>query len=427
MTTTDVNTQFDTNRASQIQSLQDAVRRNQEDIAAFDSGEAQRRIDAEIAGRVERGEIRDNGNGTYTALTGWDRNETFRIQRATRPGELTLVLPESGLDEGTGYFAQPEWHGLGTVIPGGISDVEKVLELSGLGYEVVQRKVRYMGKTGKDLREVPGSFVNTRDDTGDPLGVVGARYVPFQNRDAFAFLQELVDNHDVKFASAAPLDGGSRVFISVELPDTVVLDIPGLPDGDPIRPYVAVFNTHDGSGLFRAVVTPWRPRCKNTERLALREAHTSWGVRHTKSAPDRAAEAARQLGLARKYFDQFKAEQEVLARVDIELDQFNELIASLYPEPAEVAEGHRKLTAREAGIRERRETALRGIFRDEAAQVGRTAFAAERAVTNYLDHGVNRRQGSADSLAAARASAILEGADDDRKSAAHRQLIKLAA
>jgi phage/plasmid-like protein (TIGR03299 family) len=420
--TTDVNAQFDTDRAGQIQMLQDARADYQNRVADFESGAAQAALDAKLAGQVADGKIAMIGDGRYRVLEGWDRNEVFSVQRATRPGELTLILPESGLDQGTGYFDRPEWHGEGFVELGGSSDIERVLAKSGLDYDVMQKPVRYHDSTGL-LRTDPRAFENYRSDNGDPLGVVGTRYRPFQNRDAFAFLQEMVSDHGVNFASAAPLDGGRRCFISLELPEHITLDIPGLPGGDKIVPYVAVFNSHDGSGLFKAVVTPWRPRCKNTERLAVKGAYTSWGVRHTASASARAAEAARQLGLAGQYYERFREDEEALARLDIEMDEFDALIADLYPVPGEVAEGQRKLTARETNFRERRETKLRGIFAQEAGQVGRTAYAAERAVTNYLDFGVNRSQGSAPSLAAARASAILEGADDDIKSRAHAKLM----
>jgi hypothetical protein len=73
-----------------------------------------------------------------------------------------------------------------------------------------------------------------------------------------------------------------------------------------------------------------------------------------------------------------------------------------------------------------REGKLEELFAKESRQVGRTAYAAERAVTDYLDHVAPRRElNKGDGLAAARATAILEGSSDDVKTKAHQKLMLL--
>jgi hypothetical protein len=59
-------------------------------------------------------------------------------------------------------------------------------------------------------------------------------------------------------------------------------------------------------------------------------------------------------------------------------------------------------------------------------RVGRTAYAAERAVTGYLDHYRDLRPSAAmGGLTAARAHQVLEGTDDTLKSKAHARLMLL--
>jgi len=421
--TSDVNAAFDAEKGSQIQFIQDARERYQKDLAAFESGEAQAALDAEIAQRVADGKIELIGNGRYrvTDPGSWDVNETFQLQTARKPGELYLIEPESGLDfneagEAQGLFAEPEWHKLGIIAQ--TSDITEAVKLAGLDYDVLQVPVTYTDHNGVQHID-PRAFENFRSDTGAPLGVVGKIYQPFQNRTAFQFLQDLVDDDKATIAAAAPLDGGRRVFVTVKLADDVVLDIPGLPEGDLVLPYVAVINSHDGSGKIKAMVTPWRVRCGNTERFAVRDAWTSWGTRHTSGAEDRVAEAQRQLGLAVKYLGRFKDEEEILARADLTTREANkvlaELEAELWPLPDAVAEGSRKLTAREKGTRDRRHGRIKARFRDEAGQVGSSLYSVERAFTGDLDWGVPRKL---------RGAAILEGADDGRKTQAHRLLIQ---
>src|SRR6266568_4971879 len=309
--TTDVNTQFDTSRASQIASLQDARLRYQGDVARFESGEAQRELNAELAQRAADGKITLLGNDRYRVNDGFDRGEVFTVRKAIRPGELTLIEPESGLDvvEGIaqGYFDRPEWHQLGNVEIGGITDVDRVLELAGLDFEVLQRPVRYFDDGG-ELRTLDNSFVNYRSDNGVGLGAVGRIYTPVQNRDGAQFLQSLVDDFGARFTSAFPLNDGKRVVVSMKLPEDIVIDADGI--GDHVALYLAWFNNHDGQRQEECKITPWRPRCRNTERLAVKGAVTSWGTRHTTSAMARIEVACRSLKLSTSWAKRFKAESE---------------------------------------------------------------------------------------------------------------------
>ena len=77
-----------------------------------------------------------------------------------------------------------------------------------------------------------------------------------------------MDKYDVTWESAGAVREGRRVFISLRLPDTVIVDAAGI--NDQIIPFIAALNSHDGSSMLHVVVTPWRPVCANTERFALR-------------------------------------------------------------------------------------------------------------------------------------------------------------
>ncbi|GAA1540257.1 hypothetical protein GCM10009827_069500 [Dactylosporangium maewongense] len=166
---------------------------------------------------------------------------------------------------------------------------------------MARRPVEFRNSVDGPTRTLPERFVTARCDTGAGLGVVGSKYEVLQNEDAFAFLQELVDRHDVLWESAGALRGGRKVFICMRLPNTVTVDAPGV--ADQIIPFIVVLNSHDGSSQFQVVVTPWRPVCGNTERFALRDAHARWGVRHTCNARERIEEARRTLGLSIEYFN----------------------------------------------------------------------------------------------------------------------------
>jgi len=298
-TTVDVNSAFAAERAGQIQAAADRQ-------ADFDARIADGRLVP-----LGNGRFRVNDPGSY------DNGEVL-IQQSGQ------ILPQHGLDTSLGqvalYSSVPAWHELGNIIPGGTADVEQVLTLGGIDFEVARRPVEYRNRVDGPGLILADQFVTVRKDTEAGLGVVGSKYEVLQNRDAFAFLQDLVDRHDVVWESAGAVREGRRVFISMRLPDTVTIDAAGV--NDQIIPFIVALNSHDGSSLFQVVLTPWRPVCRNTERFALRDAHARWGVRHTRNARDRIAEARRTLGLSLRYFEHFAAEEEALAQTELALAEF---------------------------------------------------------------------------------------------------------
>jgi phage/plasmid-like protein (TIGR03299 family) len=313
----------------------------------------------------------------------------------------------------------PAWHELGNVIPGGTSDIDQVLTLGGIDFEVIRRPVLYQNTLGGPTKVLADHFVTVRQDTGAGLGVVGARYEVLQNRDIFEFLQDLVANHQVVWESAGALREGRRVFVCLRLPETLTIDAQGI--NDQIIPYIAAINSHDGSSQAQAVATPWRIECGNTERFALRDAYTRWGVRHTRNARDRVAEARRTLGLSVQYYQAFAAEEETLAQTEVTIAEFHQLVEQLWPTPADNAPKRTKTH------HTNRLDTLTELYETNSARLGATAYAAERAITEYADWKSQvRPTGSLRGRnLAARATAVMEGSNDDIKSRAHRQMLSL--
>lgn len=389
---TDVNEAFAAERADQITAARDRQR--------------------ELQARVDVGTLQRLPDGRYKVLTGFDAGEILS----------PLGEPQHGLDETDGavslYSAVPAWHHLGQVVPGGTTDIDQVLDLARIDFDVTTVPAFYLW----DDRYVPhpGQRHTVRTDTGQALGIVGPDYEVIQNRRAFAFLQELVNDSHAVWESAGSMREGRKVFVTMRIPEHVTVDPGGLDDR--IIPFIAAVNSHDGRSAFEVVATPWRPVCANTERLAVEQAATRWKVRHTRSATDRIHEARRTLGLTVRYYDQWAAEETALARTDLAIDEFNSLIDQLWPLDDTA-------TARKRRTAEARRTRLHGLFEEEAERSGRTAYAAERAVTDYVDHFAAIRPSAASGLKgnelAARGLRLLEGTDDEVKSTAHKRLMLL--
>ncbi len=103
----------------------------------------------------------------------WDNGEILVNQSG-------LILPQHMLDMTSGeaalYTTVPAWHGLGTVIPAGLSSIDAVLKAAHIDFEVslVPDLYNWQG----EIREAADSFFSVRTDTGAKLGEVGKASLP---------------------------------------------------------------------------------------------------------------------------------------------------------------------------------------------------------------------------------------------------------
>lgn len=207
------------------------------------------------------------------------------------------------------------WHGLGTIIQEAPNS-EAALKLAGLDWSVRQVPVLYEGqKTGHQF--------NVRESDNRVLGVVGGRYKPVQNAEAFAFTDELVGG-DVRYETAGSLADGKRVWMLAKMPDTCVLD-------DIVEPYLCLTNGHDGFSSLKVCMTPVRVVCQNTLNMALSGAKRTWTVRHSGNINAKMEEAQQTLGLAQDYMKKFAEEAEELYSIKVSPAQFKKLSNTLFP------------------------------------------------------------------------------------------------
>jgi phage/plasmid-like protein (TIGR03299 family) len=420
---TDVNAAFASERTAMVGRIADLM-----------SDEGQARYIAEqtanFEGRVAAGELVRLSEGRYQSTQGWDRGEIWNV---TSVDGRSLVIPQHGLDldeDGNArlYTAVPAWHGLGEVIAGGTSDVAEVIRRGRLDVPAVSVPVPDYQVPGlPGTFKADGKFILANGRTGDFWGVVGKVHKNLSVLESFDFMQSLVEDHGVVFESAGMMGEGRKVFISCQLPAHVTIDAEGIADG--IRMYLVVQDTRDGSAAYKAMITPWRPICQNTNRFALRDAAATVSLRHTTGIAGRLEKIRATLGMSVRYVDAFAAEEEVLQRTATTLEEFETTMAELFKaEGVDVfgARDRAQESNRTAGSNDRREEALMTGFRRERARVGSTLYATENTVTDFLDWGKVRKGDGAAARWTARIEASLAGDDDAFKSRAHGRLLELA-
>lgn len=274
------------------------------------------------------------------------------------------------------------WHHLGVYVNEAMT-AEEALTLARLDWEARLVSVRTMTGTKIDGRKAV--VRDNAEGKEDVLGVVGMKWRPVQNREAFAFCDDLVqaagDAHYETAGMLRPLYGsgmlGAQTFMTLRRPD-LFLD----PNGrnDAISRYLLCANGFDGRRAFTLKITNVRVVCKNTEEMALAGAGDSWKVNHTASVKGRMAEAQKALGLVTD-FDTLMVEAcEAMIQREITDRQFHSLVADVFPKPDDDAGDVTK--RRYSETVERLDALYRGTRNEN---ITGTAWGAYNAVTEFLD------------------------------------------
>lgn len=278
---------------------------------------------------------------------------------------------------------EPAWHSLGTVVSKAVK-AEDALKLAHLnGWDV--HKVPLYGargdKSGMAARTIlmPDLYgtVRTNPFTGEleGLGVVGKLWTPFQNEDLTASLDAIVDESGAHFHTAGSLEGGRKVFVSMKMPESIMVG-----GEDAVDLYLIASTGHDGSMSNKFMVSPVRPVCKNTLDMAVRQAYQNWSFRHTSGMEGKVQEAREELALTWKYAEAFEKQANAMLADPFSESEMDALLKELLPDPKSDAQGWVDRT-------EGQRTAIKSLFNNsDTCEFGRgTKWAAYNAITEYAD------------------------------------------
>tara|TARA_Y100000310_G_scaffold343401_1_gene450857 strand:+ start:3363 stop:4340 length:978 start_codon:yes stop_codon:yes gene_type:complete len=282
------------------------------------------------------------------------------------------------------YTGRTPWHGLGTYVGDEPILSDDALVLSGLDWEVSTEPLFHEHPGDGLFHEVGSHRCVRRSSDQKVLGVVGDAYTTIQNRDAFAFLDGLVESGNVRYHTAGSLRGGRWVWMLAQLPGAYEVV-----RGDAVVPYMLALTSHDGSLALFAFPTVVRVVCANTAKAAL-SARDGAGVkiRHTANAETRMKQAQKALRETHVRVERFRAFTEAIARVQINQDReltfFNELLG---------IEGDDDASTQAKNQRE----ALQKLFEAGTGQdipgVAGTGWALYNAVTEYANYDRSTRGG----------------------------------
>ena len=281
------------------------------------------------------------------------------------------------------------WHGLGTIIEDDAVRASEALTLAGLDWTVekvpVAQEIGVDEETGDTLYDtVDGFYSVQRSSDLRSVGIVGERYVPLDNVDAFQFGDDLLDQHEgAHWITAGSLKDGKVVWMLAELPETI--NISGMED-EAIKQNILISNSHDGSTAVSASITPVRVVCNNTLTLALKGTPRTFKIRHTKNISGRINEAKRVLGIAEAYAERLQAVGTTLINSKFSDAEFEAFLESLVPTKG-------KDEGRSLTVATIKQEAIRGIYRTapDLQNIKGTKWGSLQAVIDFNDHHIKGR------------------------------------
>jgi len=265
------------------------------------------------------------------------------------------------------------WHGLGQQIPEG-APWQDVLRVAHLDYDVETWPILALGPEGDGVTYPvrTGHVATVRTDTNTVLGVVGHGYQVMNNADAFAWLDGF---EGIEFETAGAFGRGEVVWILARDPrqDIKVR-------GEEIRSYLLLWNSHNGTMKIGGGFTKTRVVCWNTFVASLhRGVESRFGITHTANAKDRLDEAARVMGLERKYTSAFQEAAERLALRPLTPKQALDYFYGLMPEPD-------KESKAAYSVWEDKIDGLMHLYRHGLGNRGESAWDAVNAAHEFSDH-----------------------------------------
>lgn len=278
------------------------------------------------------------------------------------------------------YMGETPWHGLGRrVIDAPTS--EEAIRIAGLDWKV--DRVPLITAEGAPVDHK--ALVRATDKK--VLGVVGPRYQPLQNSEAFAFFDPFIKAGEANYETAGSLREGKRVWILAKInrkPIEVVKN-------DLVEKFLLLSNSHDGTLAVRVGFSPIRVVCANTLRLA----HGDQGselirIRHTAKMVKTLDEIREIVNLADARFEATAEQYKALAAKDCNKSDLAKYVHQVFEFSEEPA------TER---IKENQEEVLGNIIKlfesGKGAEYHRGSYwGAYNAVTEYLGYEKGRSQDS---------------------------------
>ena len=179
------------------------------------------------------------------------------------------------------FHGQTPWHGLGERLADEeLYNVEIGIQKAGLDWDVALEPLQIVS----DGRVI-NHYATVRSTDRSILGVVGPKYVPLQNRDAFNWFNPFLESKVARLHTAGSLNHGRVVWVLAHVSGSASEVV----KNDRVDQFILLSHGHDGTQAVRVGFTPIRVVCANTLAMAHSKSNVAnqlIRVRHTRSVHD---------------------------------------------------------------------------------------------------------------------------------------------
>lgn len=323
------------------------------------------------------------------------------------------------LDNQIAWKGETPWHGLGYEVPANATGAE-MLKIAKLDWKVQRRAIAMRSADGskntmltdplKDYRAI------VRADTDQVFQVASNRYQVVQNQDIVDFFREYCDAGRASMETVGGLFGGAKIWALAKLNGGSDANIGGV---DPLKGYMLLTTSHDGTSATIGRPTQTRVVCANTLACALGEGKSDREVRirHSRKwTPELAEAAKRTMGLAIEQIQSLNSLAAQFARIKVDgrgkleflrklLNQDKIETAVIEPTAAEIDAVLMSMEGQVAEISEKEivslgrtgQNILEAVYSSPGSDLVTakdTLWGAINGVTYYVDHVRGRSQDS---------------------------------
>lgn len=267
------------------------------------------------------------------------------------------------------------WHNLGQIVDQA-QTWQNAIQLAQLNWTVSKRPL--FSKISDGNYQEISSWGIFRDDNGIFLGSVGKVYEIIQNKEAFDFVDTLLEQQNgAHYETAGALGNGERIFVTARIP----YDISPDRAKDDISNCFLLFETsHDGSISATAKLTTVRVVCNNTLNVALStKGYGQLKVKHSESGHDKLDQAKKLITGIQQSVSQLKEKFNILAKRKVTQKINTQIMERLFGQ--DWKNGTRKVNQVEK---------IAKLFEsndgNKFPEIKGTAYNLLQAITNYSDH-----------------------------------------
>lgn len=292
------------------------------------------------------------------------------------------------------------WHGQGTGVEKAKTSAQAI-KLAGLDWKVAVGPVWAGGQQKKDAKVVEGRFSIYRESDGQVYAThASARYQPWQNSEAFEFMDSLLQDGVITYDTAGALGNGERIWLLAKLAEDMrVAD-------DVYYMYMLITSSHDLNGAIQALPTNVRVVCQNTLTAALGGGAGKGRIKisHQPGMKVKLDQARTALRITTEANRRMAEWLDRLSTTKVK-DELVQSVRDGMFGPLDDQTPARRRNAIEA---------FQNIYNAEKERSGQTAYAVVNTITGYADHALGYN-GDSEQRARARMLSVIEGRAEQLK------------